>query len=239
LNSNDSRVVHHYAQKILRNSTPSPDSPGISPEVMYSQMCPRETSPSPSAHLTVLTDLSELEYRQLSMEEKMDDDAKQTLSKVNLKNKNPFSRVRVTKKDDKGLRALLTILEGLPELDGFLLRQLSKPPHSYQKRWVYVTEEWFFWNGQRVATEFSEDGPTLEERKQFDGFIHLKHVKDVSRTGKSGRKFMFQVRCKSGYKVHWKKVVWKCHDWKEREYWFNGLTQYVAYCKEVRRLYDL
>ena len=38
--------------------------------------------------------LSDDKYAQLSIEEKMDDVAKQTLVKVQLKNKNPFSKVK-------------------------------------------------------------------------------------------------------------------------------------------------
>ena len=104
--------------------------------------------------------LSEEEYGKLTMEEKMDEDAKHTITKVNLKNKNPFSKVRVTKQEGRGVKELMRDLEQLPELDGFLLKQTSKPPYSYRKRWVHVTEEWVLWNDRQIGIDFTNDQVT-------------------------------------------------------------------------------
>ena len=182
-----------------------------------------------------------IKYNKLSLEDKMDEESKVKLKRVSLKNKNPFSKLRVTKQDNQDVRELLSYLEQLPELDGYLTKQVSEKIGAMnQKKWVHVTEEWVLWNDKSIALEFAEDGKiSLEQRKQFDGVIQLHHIDEVGRTGKSGKKFMFKARYQVNYEMHHKTVVWKCHDRREREYWVNGLTQYVAFCKKVRKLYGL
>jgi len=212
-------AVLRHARSILVAGTPFAGSPP-------------SLSPKSSGYL------SEEEYAQLTMEEKMDDDTKSTLAKVNLKSKNPFSKVKVTKQEGHDVKMQLRELEQLPDLNGFLMKQTSKPPYSYHKRWIFVTEEWFFWNDRMIDVNFESDrGPTYEERKRFSGAVHFKNIVEVKRTGKSGKKFVFKVRYKQADKLRYKKVLWKCLDETERDFWFNSLMQYVKYYKEVRRLY--
>lgn len=181
--------------------------------------------------------LSETEYEKLTIEERMDEDAKYQLTKLNLKNKNPFSKLKVTKQDGQEMSALMRALAQLPDLDGFLLKQTSRPPYSYRKRWVIVLDGWFLWNDTQIAANFDEDeGPTAEERKRFKGAVNLNNVMEVGKTGKSGRKFVFKVRFKTHEKLRYQRVLWKCHDEPERDYWCSGLQQYVDYCKEVKKL---
>ena len=119
--------------------------------------------------------------------------------------------------------------------------QNARPPYSYHKRWVIVLETgWILWNERMISTNFSDEGaPSLEERSRFKGAINLKNVMTVDRTGKSGKKFALTVRFKTQSKLRYKKVVWKCHDERERDFWCDGLAQYVDYCKEIKRLYGL
>lgn len=230
IHSTDSSDSHH--------STP----PKKKPTIPFS-IDSRSPSPRPkSAHTDDSGYFSEEQYSKLSMEQKMDEmpDAKHTLAKVNLKKKNPFSKVRVTKGDGKTVRALLREMEQLPELNGFLLKQTSKPPYSYHKRWVYVTEKWILWNDRVVSTNFvDEQAPTLEERKRFKSAVNLNNIVVVQRTGKSGKKLMFKVRIKTHDKLKYRKVIFKCHSTRDRDYWCDGLTKYVHYCKEMKRLYGM
>lgn len=237
LHAMDDDAIDHYAQEILRNSH---DGQEHTRNATLSESDPNLPS-SLWGYQTASEYFSETEYANLTMEAKMDDvepGATTTLAKVNLKNTNPFSKVRVTKHDDSSVRQLMRDVEMLPELDGYLLKQTSKPPYTYQKRWVHVTEEWLLWNDRMIDVNFNVDtGPTMEERKRFGGAVHLKNVMLVERTGKSGKKFMMKVRFKTGSKLHYRKIVWKCNEEEDRDYWCDGLAQYVAFCKEVRRLY--
>merc|ERR1719203_1261855 len=140
--------------------------------------------------------------RSLTMEEKMDDEARETLRRLKLKNKNPFSKVKVTKQDSVSLTQSLREMEQLEDLNGFLMKQTHKPPHNWHKRWVLVTDVWILWNDKVTASDFGDAGPTIEDRKRFNGAVNMDNIVKVTRTGNSGRKFIVHIRYETHEKLH-------------------------------------
>merc|ERR1719334_2718196 len=166
----------------------------------------------------------------------MAENDKQTLKRLKLKNKNPFSKVRVTQQESMSLTQNLRDLEQLPDLEGFLSKQTSKAPHTWHKRWVLVTDDWLLWNDRIINVNIDpERGPTLEERKRFKGAVNMRNIVEVVRTGNSGRKFMVKVAYKTHEKLHERSVMWKCLNRQEREDWVLGLHKYLHYRDELKR----
>merc|ERR1719295_27933 len=154
------------------------------------------------------------------------------LQKVTLKSKNPFTKLG-RQKTVEAKKVIKDALKDkpLPKLESWL--EKKKPggvAPTYQKRWVSNKGAHLLWSSkQRTIT----NDANREERKKFNGSIHLTTIEKVSPIQTSANnKFMVKAKdAKNDNEM--REYVFRCNNKRERDFWCFGLKEHMHRYRKV------
>ena len=111
--------------------------------------------------------------------------------------------------------------ERLPDLEGWLEKRKPRPPYSWERRWVVVTDTYILWNDTKKSIG---DATISEERNKFNGFINFKMVDEIIKAeSKQQNKLIISIKNKK------KTYLWRCPSMEDRDYWVRGLKRYMKF----------
>jgi len=156
------------------------------------------------------------------------------LDKVRIKNRNPFTKMG-RQKTVEAKKIINDSLKDtpLPKLEAWL--EKKKPGGmvpTYQKRWIIVKGAHLLWSSKQRTII---NDASREERRKFNGAIHLTTIEKVSPIQTSANN-KFMVRAKDAKKDNeMREYIFRCQNKSERDFWVQGLKEHQ---RQYRKMMD-